>query len=68
MTSRERVRNRYASLAFTCDELSLSCGDPFSMVDLRPGVGCWISDREKVVMSWCPPKESGPKAWCGALT
>ena len=37
MTSREWVRNRYASLAMACDEGSLSCGNPFSMINLRRG-------------------------------
>ena len=37
MTSRESVRNRYANLAMTCDEGSLSCGNPFSMVHLKRG-------------------------------
>ena len=37
MTSRQSVRNRYASLAMTCDEGSLSCGNPLSMVELKLG-------------------------------
>jgi L-amino acid N-acyltransferase YncA/2-polyprenyl-3-methyl-5-hydroxy-6-metoxy-1,4-benzoquinol methylase len=34
---REDVRRRYGNLAMTCDEGSLSCGNPFSLVDLKPG-------------------------------
>ena len=37
MTSREDLRMRYGSRAMTCEDGSLSCGDPFSLVDLRPG-------------------------------
>ena len=37
MTSREWVRKRYANLAMTCDEGSLSCGSPFSMINLKRG-------------------------------
>ena len=37
MTSREEVRRRYGRLAMTCDDGSLSCGNPFSMVDLKTG-------------------------------
>ena len=31
------LRRRYGNLAMACDEGSLSCGNPFSMVDLKPG-------------------------------
>ena len=37
MTSREDLRRRYGSLAMTCEDGSLSCGNPFSLVDLKPG-------------------------------
>jgi L-amino acid N-acyltransferase YncA/2-polyprenyl-3-methyl-5-hydroxy-6-metoxy-1,4-benzoquinol methylase len=37
MSLREDVRRRYGNLAMTCDEGSLSCGNPFSLVDLKPG-------------------------------
>ncbi len=37
MSTREDVRRRYGNLAMTCDEGSLSCGNPFSLVDLKPG-------------------------------
>ena len=34
---RDGLRRRYGNLAMTCDEGSLSCGNPFSLVDLVPG-------------------------------
>jgi L-amino acid N-acyltransferase YncA/2-polyprenyl-3-methyl-5-hydroxy-6-metoxy-1,4-benzoquinol methylase len=37
MSLREDVRRRYGGLAMTCDEGSLSCGNPFSLVDLESG-------------------------------
>ena len=37
LSLREDVRRRYGNLAMTCDEGSLSCGNPFSLVDLKPG-------------------------------
>jgi arsenite methyltransferase len=37
MSLREDVRRRYGNLAMTCHEGSLSCGNPFSLVDLKPG-------------------------------
>jgi len=37
MTYQDEIRRRYGSLAMACDEGSLSCGNPFSLVDLKPG-------------------------------
>jgi L-amino acid N-acyltransferase YncA/2-polyprenyl-3-methyl-5-hydroxy-6-metoxy-1,4-benzoquinol methylase len=37
MTSREDLRRRYGGLAMTCEDGSLSCGNPFSGVDLKAG-------------------------------
>jgi L-amino acid N-acyltransferase YncA/2-polyprenyl-3-methyl-5-hydroxy-6-metoxy-1,4-benzoquinol methylase len=37
MNRRNDVRRRYGNLAMSCDEGSLSCGNPFSLVDLKPG-------------------------------
>lgn len=37
VSHREEVQRRYGSLAMTCSEGSLSCGNPFSLVDLRSG-------------------------------
>ena len=37
MNRRDDVRRRYGNLAMTCDEGSLSCGNPFSLVDIKPG-------------------------------
>jgi len=34
---RDGLRRRYGNLAMTCEEGSLSCGNPFSLVDLEPG-------------------------------
>ena len=37
MTYQDEIRRRYGNLAMACDEGSLSCGNPFSLVDLKPG-------------------------------
>ena len=37
LSLREDVRRRYGNLAMTRDEGSLSCGNPFSLIDLKPG-------------------------------
>ena len=37
VSHRDEVQRRYSSLAMTCSEGSLSCGNPFSLVDLRSG-------------------------------
>ncbi len=37
MSPREDLRRRYGSLAMSCEEGSLSCGNPFMLVDLKPG-------------------------------
>ena len=34
---REDLQHRYANFVLACEEGSLSCGNPFSMVDLQPG-------------------------------
>ena len=37
MTYQDEIRRRYGGLAMACDEGSLSCGNPFSLVDLKAG-------------------------------